>query len=123
MVWCGVVWCGAVRCGVVWCGVVWCGVGWGVLVTGMAEADMEKTSMMKYNARNVWEDRRLPKRVETITYYKDTDLVGITGVSLPLLPLTSLLCLCLPRSALPTCRCVVSHARYTHGDLCSQGPG
>jgi len=87
VVWCGVVWCGAVRCGVVWCGVVWCGVGWGGLVTGMAEADMEKTSMMKYNARNVWEDRRLPKRVETITYYKDTDLVGITGVSLPPSPL------------------------------------
>jgi hypothetical protein len=45
---------------------------------GMAEADMEKTSMMKYNARKVWEDRKLPKRVETITYYQDTDWVAIT---------------------------------------------
>ena len=50
---------------------------------------MEKTSMMKYNTRNVWEDRRLPKRVESITYYKDTDLVAITGVPCPLLPLLS----------------------------------
>jgi len=50
--------------------------------TGMAEseADVEKTSMMKYNARNVWEDRTLPKRVDTVTYYDMTDWVGITGV-------------------------------------------
>jgi WD40 repeat protein len=44
---------------------------------GMAEPDMEKASMMKYNPRPLWEDRTLPKRVDCMTYYDMTDWVGI----------------------------------------------
>lgn len=44
---------------------------------GMAEPDMERASMMKYNPRPVWEDRTLPKRVDSMTYYDLTDWVGI----------------------------------------------
>lgn len=45
---------------------------------GMAESDIEKASMMKYNARKVWEDRSLPKKIDTITNFDNTDWVGIT---------------------------------------------
>mmetsp|Transcript_3586 Transcript_3586/g.12606 ORF Transcript_3586/g.12606 Transcript_3586/m.12606 type:complete len:910 (-) Transcript_3586:797-3526(-) len=45
---------------------------------GMAEGALEASSVMRYNPKKVWEDRSLPKKVESISYYESTDWIGIT---------------------------------------------
>ena len=44
---------------------------------GMADNDTMNRLMMKYNERPWWEDRSLPKKIDSICHYEGTDWVGI----------------------------------------------